>query len=75
MGPWRGPLPKHRISPPPILGQFLKKALDASASSPAPASSAAVVQLVETDAVLSVMGDARSAAVIAEPVKARSTRI
>ena len=26
MGPWRGPLPPRRISPPPILGDFLAKA-------------------------------------------------
>jgi hypothetical protein len=26
MGPWRGPLPKRRVTPPPVLGQFLEKA-------------------------------------------------
>jgi hypothetical protein len=33
--PWRGPLPKLRITPPPILGHFLGKSIGDAASTPA----------------------------------------
>jgi hypothetical protein len=32
MGPWRGPLPRRRIMPPPMLGQFLDMATPSSSS-------------------------------------------
>jgi hypothetical protein len=35
MGPWRGPLPKRRITPPLILGQFLEKVIGNAAATPA----------------------------------------
>jgi hypothetical protein len=35
--PWRGPLPRRRMTPPPVLGQFLDQAAVA-ASAPSPAS-------------------------------------
>jgi hypothetical protein len=42
VGPWRGPLPRRRVTPPPILGDFLDKAMTPSgrsaASSPGVAS-------------------------------------
>lgn len=40
MGSWRGPLPPRRITPPPVLGQFMDKAkvIHSQVGSPAPAS-------------------------------------
>jgi hypothetical protein len=33
MGPWRGPLPRRRVSPPPVLGTFIDRAFAVSTAS------------------------------------------
>jgi hypothetical protein len=45
MGPWRGPLPKRRITPSPILGHFLDKAIETASTPVVAGPSLAPVQL------------------------------
>jgi hypothetical protein len=63
MGPWRGPLPRRRVSPPPVIGTFIDRAFAASTASSSlaaaarPGSSSSVVfqELeVQTGAIIAV---------------------
>jgi hypothetical protein len=72
VGSWRGPLPRRRVTPPPILGDFLDKAGTPSsrstASSPgvapptSPVSSSSLEVPVPDDGAAAITSDALEAA-------------